>query len=392
MSISHGTQRILNILGISLLVLFCAFLAKVYLIPFPEPSSPWNGYRVYAFVTGSEEKLSREEFEAVRETFAQHGYDELLHRRSQRVRYFTYEGGREAELSAIRGRFEASDPLYDPYMRGVGKYFSGELHGQDAELIYVPSRSASLLDDYRLHRALDRLGNEYAVSGVFPKLRLIGAGIGLFAALLFLLPLRRRDFILYLAGLVPLVLGVASSLFFVISQSFLLMVGWALFVGISRGPLCEYVDIGSSRSRRSIRLGVIVYAAFSAGSLILSAFAEPEERTLLILQQAMAVAAQISVAGFYVSFRMLKSRRYEHLPFYPEHIRRRNESLNPGLRGTAVGVLLVMSLFPLVYSAYLSRSGEILLPVPIDLASLNEESISGELGDRQGETAPGGGH
>lgn len=393
MRISHDMQRTLNILGISLIVLVCTFLAKVYLIPLPEPSTPWNEYRVYAFVPDSENgsrSLSQEEFEEVRSIFTRHGYDELLHRRAQRLNYFTYEGERDALLSTIREEFEPSDPLYDPYMRGVGKFFHGELHGEDAELIYIPSRSASLIDDYRLHGDLDRLGNEYAVSGVFPKLRFIGAGIGLVVALLLLIPLTRRDLMLYLFGLVPLVVGVASSLFFVISQTVLLIVGWALFVGMSRGPLCEYVDIGSARSRRSLRLGLTVYIAFSAASLLLSACAEPDERSLLILQQTMAVAAQLSVAGIYLSLRMVKSRRYEHLPFYPEHIRRKNERLNPGLRGTAVAVLLVMSLFPLLFSFYLSGKGEILLPIPIDLASLNED-IGEDIGEQNTKAKLGSG-
>jgi hypothetical protein len=101
-----------------------AVLALAY-----EAPQEWKGFRVIAVESDvdipSTERIINEA--GVR----------TLSRHSCTVEFFDYSGFSSLSVAGLEDRFEPSDPRLDPYMRGIGGYFSVDTAAGPRELVYL---------------------------------------------------------------------------------------------------------------------------------------------------------------------------------------------------------------------------------------------------------------
>jgi hypothetical protein len=365
------SSRLLYIVLLSPLLLASAATMKLMLFPPVELPAIWKEYRVYAFISPHSKEaetpagnLSAEEYEAVKECFQRHGYHETIHRLNQSVFLFDFEGGGVERLFALNTIFDPADPLYDTYLRRLPNYFEGSVHGRKAELFYVPEKRQSLIEFYRLHRDLDRLGMQYANLREYPKLRM--AGIVAFSVILFVLSLLlfRRGLALFLLGAVPLAAGTNQASFLLFSSSLLILTGWAMAVASAKIPLREYLDIRSERSRGGLRMSLLIYMLGLSASFLLLVLSPAKESPEVFLQHAATMVWQIGTAGIFIGIRIFVHRRREHVVFYPEFIKRNGVTVPVGLKVTAGTILVLLAALALFSEKYFI-SRDLVAPVPL---------------------------
>ncbi len=84
----------------------------------------------------------------------------------------------------------------------------------------------------------------------------------------------------------------------------------------------------------------------------------------MVLGQFGRILAQLSVGGVYLSLRLLKRRRYAHVPFYPRTIRAGYKLPSAPLNAVCLGFLLASALPPLLFYGTLSFGGTLRIPAP----------------------------
>ncbi len=356
---------------LSPLLIASAVTTRLVFFPPVEVPPVWRAYRVYAFISNHPQdaeiqpgNLSSEEFESVEECLHRYGYHETIHRLNQQVFLFDFEGGGLKKLSELKKIFDPADPLYDTYLRRLPNYFEGRLQGRRAELFYVPEKQKSLVESYRLHRDLDRLGMKYSNLREYPKLR--AAGIAVFAViiLVFSLLLLRRGPALFLLGAVPLATGIGEPSFLLFSSSLLILMGWAMAVASAKVPLREFLDIRSERSRLGLKRSLLVYICGLSASFLLLVLSSAGEATEIFLQHATTMVWQVGTAGIFIGIRIFVHRRREHVVFYPEFIKRNCVFVPVGPRVAAGTVLIILAGLPL-FSENIFTSRDVVVPVPL---------------------------
>ncbi|MFP4617946.1 MAG: hypothetical protein ACLFMZ_03805 [Spirochaetaceae bacterium] len=391
MGISKDVPHILFILLFLMSILIGGVLIKLFLLPLPDLPSVWEGYRVYAFVSsggGDRKGLTEGESAKIEKIFDTHGYDthgyvEVIHRKEQKVHVFTYGGMERKALSELESIYDPRDPLYDPYMQGLPEYYSGSFNGREAELFYVAERAETVTETFALHRDLDKAGLRYTSSGAIPGARIFTFVLFLCIFLLFLFVLRKEGLILYFLGSIHLFPGLLSGSFLYLSQTVLLLTGWAAVLALGKKALSEYMDIKSEKSRKECIRAVAVYAVCSGASLLLALLSRSHGGVTLLLQQLSSILIQTSLAAVYTVYRKYSAGKREHIPFYPESIKLDGSGRHMALRRAAAVVFGCMWAAPFLYT-HIAPSADLVIPTPVQQSG--EEPTGGKSTDGEEPT------
>lgn len=297
--------------------------------PAPTIAEEWKGYmpvliQEESASAGASKAASGKEI--TEDFFRNRGWNDVVSRKSQQVSIFTYgDGERKIEYGEVEEYLDPLDPRYDPYIKGLGNYFSGSIDGSPARIIYLGhDRDAAAAID-RTVRELEERRIDYFI----PRLESGGAVyyrlLLLLNIVIFISLMPRRGRMLFAAGAAGAALAAAGSsslqfpLFALITTQ---AVGWSFCSAWAGAVFTRHFNIGYSRLRRDIRMRLAVYGLFSFAGLTIALSSGLYQSPILLVLMSLNTAvmhALMLYLYFLITHRRVK--RQQHTLFFPVPMR-----------------------------------------------------------------------
>lgn len=314
------------IFTVLVILLLSAVTALNFLIaPAPTIAEEWKGY-VPVLIPEDFASFGESGGESAEDFFRSLGWKDVITRETQQVNIFTYgDGERRIAYGDVEAYLDPLDPRYDPYLKGLGNYFSGSIDGKSTRIIYLghDGDTASFIE--RTVRELEKMRIDYFI----PRLETGGAVyyrlLLLLNIVVFITLVPRRGRLLFAAGAAGAALAAAGSLslqfplFALIASQ---AVGWSFCAAWAGEAFTRHFNIGYSRLRRDIRMRLAVYGLFSfAGLTIAVSSGFYQSPILLILLSLNTAVMHALMLYLYFLITHRRVRRQQHTLFFPVPMR-----------------------------------------------------------------------
>jgi len=300
------------------ILLLPAVTALNFLIaPDPMVAEEWKGY--VPLLIPEDFTLSDKSTE---DFFRSLGWKDIITIESQQVKIFNYgDGERSIAYGDVETYLDPLDPRYDPYLKGLGNYFSGSIDGKPARVIYLGhdgnadaalKRTVGDLEERQIDYFIPRLGTGGTL--YYRLLLLINIGV-------FMVMMPRRGRLLFAAGAVGAAFAAAGSASFQFPLFALLttqIAGWFLCAAWAGAAFTRHFNIGYSHLKRDIRMRLAVYGLFSFAGLMIAVSSGLYQSPIILLVLTLNTAllnAIILYLYFLITQRRVK--RQQHTLFFP---------------------------------------------------------------------------
>ncbi len=144
-------RPVLTFLIAALVFFFIAGFISYGVISSKSSRGMWKGYYQLVYPQGNSG-------EKTVELLKKNGFTGIISKDSEKVTVFSFSGRREIPLSGIPDYFVPVDPLYDHYLKTLGRYFTGTYGTKKVQVLYLPADASPLSTYMRLHSVLKTAG------------------------------------------------------------------------------------------------------------------------------------------------------------------------------------------------------------------------------------------
>lgn len=262
MDLDYLRTHTVRMMLILVLILGGFAVLKTVVITPVQSQALWKGYD--AFLVEEGHGVTPEEVSGILRSC---GYEEVLHRGNQTVTMFSYDGLKELSLGEVRTRFLDVDPLVDPYVKGLERYYQGRLGSQEAFVLYARRGDQSLPAYLKLRQQLGRLDAEWSRGASNPVAHLIlltGAGL---VVLLVSISLAGRFTPAVLLSLLFYALGVHTPDYSYVVAALFLLFGGAVWLRIGMPAVRRYLNSPEDVQTRNLLIPLAAYGVCAAAAL-----------------------------------------------------------------------------------------------------------------------------
>jgi hypothetical protein len=367
MDADYLRRHIPALTAILLLMILVLGAAKALLMEPVRAPAHWKGYDVY-LVDMNGDAAAQEVASVLREA----GYERVVRRGSQTVSMFTYDGLEEFSLDEIDNYFLERDPLRDPYVDTLERYYQGRIGNRSAEVLYAQRGELSFLDHLQVRRTLNGLDVHWARPGAGPVALMLLAGGSIGFLLLLCLGVAGRFSPLVMFSLLPLLPGVLVPEYAYTVGALFLVFGFALLARIGVPVLRMYLNRPEDLRRRAFLQPAGAYVLCLSAALVypvLSSASAPVAGHLLL-----AAGMQLLVAAL---FALQEIRRYtgqQHRLFYPVTMAGRpRREIRPSFTAAVPALIFLLGL-PFALDSVDAGAKQLRFPVPQTAAYGSEPS------------------
>ncbi len=289
------------------------------------------------------------------------GYTDVIHRGNQQVAIFSYKELKRYRLEELESRFVAQDPLLDPYIRHLDRYYEGSIGEQEAFVVYAKRGDFSFETVLQLRNRLDRLEAKWARAGTDPFAHAILLGAATIVLVAIAWGIARRYAPAVLLAAMFTAAGVLTPEYHYVISALLLSIGTALGLRLGIPTLRIYLNRPEDVRRRTLLMPPCAYGLFAAAGAVYPFLGSAS--AVIGWHILLAALMQITLVGIVL---LLEFRRYvdqQHRLFYPLSLGQKRSKLLLPLRtwAPAMGVLLFL---PFLLDVSGGAMEGVRLPVP----------------------------
>lgn len=324
----------------------------------------WKGYYQLVF----DRKIPAPE---ITDLLEDAGFSGIISENTEEVTVFSFEGPVKLPLTKLSNYFIENDPLYDPYLKGLKRYFTGTVGERVINVIYLPADSSPFKTYMKLRKALRVTGEWWNFINFQPikKLLLLVIVILMETALFSLSKNNRKFFIINMfAWVFPLMYGGFSYVIIALSFQFC----WQILVNQLIPVYIHYLNYRSFGEKGILKIKMAAYLNIVVFISVITIM----HNEVSFLIPIISMFIQFSGTGIILGFIYLQHVNHAHRLFLPVHIKEKTKCIEFDEMYIAGIFFILLFIAPIFYRIPVMEK-EIRIAAPVNLIKNNDLSYSG---------------